>query len=268
MSTKFNRNDSNAGNDKFYIGDYREDINAIENDIREMNKALHQMPCIISGLVVTVNSGNQTLFDVSGGMAFDNEAKFILLPPAGETAVTGADITNEAINYVCIRHKSSYKTNRPAYKTGYSYPTKIYDDYEIVVRTEAGGLQDGDVCLATTTGNGTGISVSTDNRTSPDYSGAADTTPPMKVTGVTLTTGAEPALVHSSVSDQLIDDHYPVTCWIGVSFNQVTDPSGIREYQVEMIPLDNYDNELPEYLLTQSIKYAPSAPGGPDYQAS
>jgi hypothetical protein len=264
MSTKFNRNDANAGEDKFYIGDYKADLNGIEEDIREANKLLHQMPCIISGLVVTVNSGDDSLFDVSAGEAFDEDANIIDMPSA-ETAVDGADVTDDAINYICIRHKYSYDNGRAAYKTGTMYYSAIYDDYEIVVRTEAGGLQEGDVCLATSTGDGTGISVSTDNRTTPDFSGAADTTPPMKVTGVKLATGPEPGLIHSSVSAQLIDDHYPVLSYIEVTFNEVNDPSGIKEYQVELIPLDNSDDEQPEYLMTQAIKYAPTAPGGPEY---
>jgi hypothetical protein len=264
MSTKFNRNDPNAPDDQLFANDFIADLNGVEGDQRQALIDLHAMPCIISGLAVTVNSVDDTLFDVAAGVAYDNEGYRMEIPSA-ETSVSGADTTNNAINYICVRHKYSYNDGRAAYKTGVQYNSRRNDDWEIVVRTEAQGIQDDDVCLATSTGDGSAISVSTDNRTSPDFGGSADTTPPMTVTGVTLTTGPESSLIHSSVSSQIISDFFPVKSWIKIVWNQVTDPSGIKEYQVELVPLDNSNNELPGYLTTQKVAYAPAAPGGPQY---
>ncbi len=267
MSTKFNRNDSNAGDDKFYLPDYVADLNGVEQDLRDYNLALHEMPCIISGLEVTVNPGDDDLFDVSAGLAFDNAARRIELP-VGLVGEPGADTTDGAINYICIRHKYSYSDSRNAYKTGAAYYTRKYDDYEIVIRTEAQGIQTGDVCLATSTGTGTGITLDTDDRTQPDFSGGGDTTAPMKVTGVTLGTGADPTIMYPLIADQFIDDDRPVPTFVKVTFNEVSDASGIKEYQVELVPLNGSDQEIPEYLTSQTIKYAPTAPGGPDYTPS
>lgn len=265
MSTKFNRNDSNAADDQFYADDYKTDLNGVEEDLRTSLGDLHAMPCIISGLVLTVNTGDDSLFDVSAGIAYEEDGYRIEIP-SDQSANSGADITNGATNYICVRHKYSYDTNRNAYKTGVLWDTRKFDDFEIVVRTEAQGIQNGDVCLGTSTGNGSGISVSTENRTQPDFSGTADTTPPMKVTGLILATGAEPSLVHGSVESQIVEDDLPVRAWIKVTWNEVTDPSGIKEYQVELVPLDDSNEELPVYLQTQTVKYAPTAPGGPEYQ--
>lgn len=263
MSTKFNRNDSNAEDDQFFADDYKVDLNGVEEDLRNINVDLHAMPCIVSGLAVTVNAGDDTKFDISAGIAYDNEAYGFEIPSA-QSAISGADIANGAINYICARHKYSYSNSRNAYKTGVLYNSRKYDDWEIIVRTEAQGIQNDDVCLATSTGDGSAISVSTENRTEPDFGGAVDTTPPMKVTGVALTTGPESDLKHSSVASRMIDDNFPVKAWIKATWNEVTDPSGIREYQVELIPLNNSDAELPDYLQTQKVAYAPKAPGGPE----
>lgn len=269
MSTKFNRNDSNAEDDQFYAEDYKTDLNGVEEDLHTSLGDLHAMPCIISGLVLTVNAGNDDLFDVSAGVAYDEDGYRIEIP-SNQLANSGADITDEAENYICVRHKHSYDTSRNAYKTGVLWDTRKFDDFEIVVKTEAQGIQAGDVCLGTSTGDGSSISVSTDNRTQPDFSGAADTTPPMKVTSVAATTGDEPDSVYNAaanpIASQMIEDPTPARAWIKVVWNQVTDPSGISEYQVELIPLDDNDDEIPELLEAQSVKYSPTAPGGPDYQ--
>ena len=266
MSTKFNRNDSSANDDEFYLGDYQGDINGIEGDLRDHTKAFHEVPCIISGFIVTVNTSDDDLFDVTAGQAFDEDAK-IIIQPDDLTAVEGADIADGAINYICVRHKYSYSDSRNAYRTGVLYNTRKYDDYEIVVRTEAGGIQTGDICIATATGNGTGISISTDDRCSPDFGGTSDTNPPMKVTGVSLETGAEQSLIHPSVSSQFHANNEVVKAYITVTFNEVSDPSGISEYQVEMVPLDNSDDEQVELLSSQTIKYSAEAPGGPEYSS-
>lgn len=271
MSTKFNRNDSNAADDQFYADDYKTDLNGVEEDLRTSLGDLHAMPCIISGLVLTVNTGDDSLFDVSSGLAYDEDGYRIEIP-SDQLANSGADTANGAINYICVRHKNSYDTSRNAYKIGVSWNTRKFDDFEIVVRTEAQGVQAGDVCLGTSTGNGSGISVSTENRTQPDFSGAVDTAPPAKVTGVNLLTGDEPTYIFNDpanpISSQVIDDFTPARAWIKVTFNEVTDPSGIREYQVELIPLYYEVSEVVEkedLIQSQTINYSPAAPGGPEY---
>jgi hypothetical protein len=259
MSTKFNRNDANVADDQFYASDYQEDLNGVEEDQRAALTDLHAMPCIISGLALTVYAGDDSLFDISAGAGYDEDGYRVSLG-SNQLANSGADTTDGAINYICVRHKYSTSDTRDAYKTGVVYYTRKYDDFEIVVRTEAQGLQAGDICVGTSTGqSGTSISVSTDNRTQPDFSGAADTTSPAKVTGVGITTGAEPNLIYDGsgkqIASELVADDLPSRAWIKVQWDSVTDPSGIRQYEVEMVPLDSSDNELPEYLESAVVSY-------------
>lgn len=259
MSTKFNRNDSNVSDDQFYASDYQEDLNGVEEDLRTVLTDLHAMPCIVSGLVLTVNTGDDTLFDISAGIGYDEDSYRVTLA-SDQLANSGADTTDGVINYICIRHKYSTDTSRNANKTGVLYNTRKYDDFEIVVRTEAQGIQAGDICVGTSTGQGgTSISVSTDNRTQPDFSGATDTTAPAKVTGIVATTGPEPNLIYNGtgkqIADELVADDLPSRAWIKVQWDSITDPSGIKQYEVEMIPLDSSDNELPEYLESAKVSY-------------
>jgi len=259
MSTKFNRNDSNVSDDQFYASDYQADLNGVEEDLRTVLTDLHAMPAIITGLTLTVNGGDNTLFDISAGVAYDEDGYRINLS-TNQVGNSGADTTNGVANYICVRHKYSMDNSRNAYKTGVVYNTRKYDDFEIVIRTEAEGLQDGDVCIGTSTGQGgTSISVSTDNRTQPDFSGATDATAPAKVTGIILTTGPEPNLIYNGagnpIADQLVKDDLPSRAWIKVQWYQISDPSGIRQYEIELVPLDDGDNELPDYLESAKISY-------------
>jgi hypothetical protein len=261
MSTKFNRNDSNAADDQLYLDDYRNDLNGVEEDHRTGIADLHAVPAIISGLSVTLNANN-TSVDVAAGVAYDKDAYRIEVASA-ELAIP-VDTTLDAINYICIKHVYSYGSSRTAYKTGVLFNATKYDDFQIDVKTEAEGPPStleaaGYVVLATTTGTGSSVSISIDDRTKPDYSGEEDTSPPAQVINVSASTGPESSLVYNAagnpIADQMVEDDLPARAWIRVSFSPVSDPSGISRYEIEMVPLDDSDAELPDYLESAQINY-------------
>lgn len=257
MSDKFNRNDANTADDQFYIGDYQTDINGLEEDHRLGLGDFHQMPCIISGLAVTLDSDALTL-DISAGIAYDNSARRINM--IGSTGEISPDITLNAINYICLAHDDAYSSPRNAYRTGLVYNALKSDFYQLVAVAESEGPPAaleaaGYVVLATTTGTGTSLTISSIDRTSPDFGGAEDVMAPPQVTGITLATGSEISLIYPVILGQFVPDDIPSGSFITVAWNQVSDPSGILRYEIEMVPLDGSNNELPDYLESAVVAY-------------
>jgi len=246
MPEFWNINNANCVDDQIHHEDIIAALEGLNDQAKNTLKHLLS-PCIIEGFVVYDPSGNTVKIandpdtPTSGGIAYDEDGDLI----QALTPITGiqVDTTNAAINYVCVRHTTQETDNRTAYKTGVIWPTRISDYYEVVVRTEAQGILAGDVCLATTTGNGTTVTISTEDRTTPDYSGGSDTTGPSKVTGVAVTTGVETGKINSDILDEFafVDD--PLRCWIKVEWVDVTDPSGILGYEIALVPLDDDDDE-------------------------
>ncbi|MBE9570051.1 MAG: hypothetical protein IMF11_05465, partial [Proteobacteria bacterium] len=130
MSTKYNRNNANAADDKFYLNDYRTDLNGVEKDDREQTKDFELLPCIVSGLGLTPSAYPSTNVTVAPGIARDKDGKRIQLATSQLAQITDTVGGN---NYVILSHKDSTDTPRKAYNTGNEYDTREYDDFELTV---------------------------------------------------------------------------------------------------------------------------------------
>jgi hypothetical protein len=261
MSTKFNRGNINAADDQFYHDDYKDDVDGLEEDLRTVTTDMNDCPCILSGLAVSINV-NLTSVNVSAGVGYDNEGYRVNVA-ISETGFA-VDTTLNAVNFVCISHVYTDSDSRNAYKTGVLYNTRRSDDYVVSIKLEADGPADvleeaGYIVLAKTTGTGTTILLSTAERTTPDFSGNRDTDAPPQVIGLALTTGDEPSLIYNGsgnpIMAQMISHGEIARAWIKVAWIPVSDISGIKEYEVEVIPLDSSDAELPDYLQSETVSY-------------
>jgi hypothetical protein len=210
---------------------------------------------------VTLNANNISV-NVVAGKSYDINALRIVMALAYNALPV--DTTLGAINYVCIKHIYEYSGQRGAYKTGASFYANKYDSYALEVKTQAQGPPSaleaaGYVVLATTTGTGSSVTISTSDRTKPDFSGAEDLTAPSQVIGVTLATGPEPSLVYNGASNpiasMMVEDDLPVRAYIQVNWAAVIDPSGIARYELELVPLEDDDTELPDYLESARLGY-------------
>lgn len=130
MSTKYNRNDSNAGDDKFYLNDHNAELNGVEKDDREQVQDFELLPCIVSGLGLTPAAYPSTNVTVAPGVARDKDGRRIQI--ASSQLVQISD-TGGGNNYVILSHKYSTDTPRKAYSTGTEYNTRKYDDFELNV---------------------------------------------------------------------------------------------------------------------------------------
>lgn len=141
MSTKFNRNDVQAGNDKFYLDDYKTDLNGMEQDLLDAIKHFEILPCIIEGLNLTPAAYPSTTITVAAGQARDADAKPIVISVGQDVDMTDTAGGN---NYVILNHKYSTDTERKAYESGENYNTRKYDDYDLTV---AATYDEGDIVL-------------------------------------------------------------------------------------------------------------------------
>ncbi len=130
MSTKYNRNDANAGDDKFYLNDHKAELNGVEEDDREQVQDFELLPCIVSGLGLTPAAYPSTNVTVAPGVARDKDGRRIQI--ASSQLVQISD-TGGGNNYVILSHKYSTDTPRKAYSTGTEYNTRKYDDFELNV---------------------------------------------------------------------------------------------------------------------------------------
>jgi len=182
MSTKFNRNDTNAADDKFYIGDYQTDLNSIEQDLLDAIKQFETLPCIISGLTLIPQAYPSIDIQVSSGSARDKDGKPVILPSSSIVQMVN---TSGGNNYVILMHKDSEDTPRKAYETGTEYNTRKYDDFELSV---AETYSSGDIILGNVKREGNQNVLYSDERT-PDVAKPFACVPSPKPTRLTLTTG-------------------------------------------------------------------------------
>jgi hypothetical protein len=263
MSEKYNRNDATASKDVQKLSDYVKDLNGVEEDERDFRSDIYPTGVIVSGLTVYNNETPDQYVNIAddpddpqfGGVAYDEYGERIYLPnPAGGIEV---DTTQDAVNYACVRHKYSYVDTRAAKKDGTQWFVTKYDDFEIVVRTQAEGIQEGDICLAKTTGQGSSVTISFEERHSPDLSGGSDAMGPPKVYGVAVTTGLESDNMIPAILTTYQHNPAPKFCWVKVEWIPVTDPSGIREYEVTLTPVDSQGDEAINQMIVakQSSNY-------------
>lgn len=240
MSTKFNRDDANAVDDQMFLDDYTTDMGGLETDIMDTRKDFHA-PSIVYGLFVFnnavpdqyVNIADDPITPTTGGIAYDEDGYRIDVSIAQANVLV--DVTLDAINYVCVRYLSTESESRIAYKTGETWNGQLSGSFEVVVKTEAEGIETGDVCLATTTGTGAAVTLDTNDRQQPDYSESTESLIIPKVTGLQGTTGAGSTLVDDFIEfefDDTPDRAYITLDWVSL-FDDVI---GITGYEISLIP--------------------------------
>jgi hypothetical protein len=251
MSVKFNRNDDNAKDDEFYLNpDYRDDLNGVEEDLRDHTGDFHPLPCIISGLNCTTDDDVDV--DVSAGVAYDEDGYRIEVP----TDQLGIVITLDGNpNWICARHKSEYSrypSNRRAVLTGAIWNNRKGDGFEIVVRDSESWPQPGDVTLVKATYTGGVIVFDTTDRTSPDF-GGQETTVPGKVTGVNVWQGEELRDAVDQINVLAVEDTFPVRAWLRITCNRLTGSVPIAYYEFVVTALDYQGTEYFMLVMTRRV---------------
>lgn len=161
MSTKFNRNDANVPDDKFYPEDYKTDVNAVEEDLEYFGEDLGVLPFIVAGLEVTSPTPTSSYVEVSAGQARDKDNHRVAVGSTQQVTLTdlvGGD------NYIVLDHKYSTDTPRNAYHTGTEYNTRKYDDFELSC---VGAKPTDKIILANVKREGGQNVIYTDERTGP-----------------------------------------------------------------------------------------------------
>ncbi len=248
MAAKYNRNDPNAADDKFYIDDYRVDLNGLEAEALERLRDFEVLPCILNGLDVSPITGNYIQVQVSSGSAYDADGNKIVVP-ANQT-VDLVDTTGNP-NYILLRYATVEDTPREAYLTGTTWNTRIQDSFQIVVTTTAPSATD--VVLATVTSDGAStIVVDNSLRTHPVAKPQpTDPNPPSQPTIVNVTTG--PDVPVEQPQALALDIHIPRTAYVDISWAASTDASGIAHYRVLWVP---YAGGVPQ--LNKATEYRTS----------
>jgi len=182
MSTKFNRNNTNVPDDKFYLNDYRVDLNGVERDQLEGIKDFEILPCIISGLTVIIPVYPATNATVTPGSTRDKDGKRIQIASTQSATLTDTAGGN---NYIILAHKDSEDTPRKAYNTGVEYNTRKYDDFELTV---ASTYNADDIVLGNIKKEGAVWVLHSEERT-PDVAKPFAIVPPPVPTRLDLSTG-------------------------------------------------------------------------------
>lgn len=151
MSTRFNRNDANVPDDRLFCTDFQVDQNGQDADLLQIAKDFGCLPCIGSGLTVTEKEAATHKIEISTGWAYDVDGHRITLESAQEVVLLN---TTGGNNYIILKHKYVTSANRPAHRTGVSYPTRKADSFEFTVQETAPGLTD--IVLANCKQTGTG----------------------------------------------------------------------------------------------------------------
>ena len=227
MASKFNRNDSNAGDDRFYMDDYRADLNGVEEELRERVRDFERLPAIGGGLTVTSPSNTSDYIEVSGGWAYDGEGRKVIVPSTQQVQLVDLGGGN---NYIVLRYRTVYDTPRKAFETGVEYNTRVHDGFELLC---VPSYEDGDVVLGNVRRESGENVIYTNERTLPVAKPqVVDTEPPP----APVITGVETGLEVVSDRAQTID--LPRTAWVRVSWAPVSDSSGIAAYEVVWIPVE------------------------------
>ena len=256
MSTKFNRNDVNTADDKFYINDYKADLNAVEQDNFEDTKDFEDIPCIVSGLTLTPVAYPSVNVTVAAGTARDEDGKRINVPVEQIVQITDTVGGN---NYIILSHKYSEDTLRKAYETGTEYDTRKYDDFELTV---ASSYSADDIVLGNVKVVGAQNLLYLEERTHPVYKPqSGDTTAPTDPSNLVLTSGI------------MGDDDIPIydgtkyvkrterLAWLKADWDPSADyGSGLAGYEIFLIPLNAADVEQIDKRETRKVRYSTSDP--------
>jgi hypothetical protein len=257
MSTKFNRNDAQAGNDNFYHEDYKTDLNGVEQDNLATVVDFEALPCIIEGLEVSTPTYPEATTPISAGKARDKDGKPIIVAEVDSVELLN---TSGGNNYIILAHKYSTDTLRKAYSSGVEYDTRKYDDFELSV---ADTKQAGDIILANIKKVG-GVWLKYDSeRTHPVYRPTSgDITPPTDPSTLLLTTGIMGDTALPIYTNDFLKRVTPLA-WLKAAWNASSDSgSGLRGYEVFLIPLiliNEVDTEQLDKRQEQHVQYSASA---------
>lgn len=151
MSTRFNRNNENVPDDRLFPDDFIDDQNGQDTDLLQLAKDFGCLPCVGEGLEVTSYNQVDHEVQVAVGWAYDKNGRRLYIESA--QIVTLTDTSGNA-NYIMLTYKSVSSSNRPAHRTGVSYPTRLSDSFEITVRSTPAPQTD-EICLANCKQTGT-----------------------------------------------------------------------------------------------------------------
>ncbi len=247
MGVRFNRNDSNVRDDKFYLEDYRDDLNWLEEQIRSRIADFETLPVIIQGLELSMDSDGNV--QISPGIAYDGQANRIVVPTV--QAITPSNKSG-GNNYVILRYRIQEGV-RKAFYTGVEYPAKLHDSFEIVVSDT---FQQNDVVLGNVVFVNGNWEITYSERT-PYVSRPApkDTFPPSPP----IITQIETNPMHDNFLELL---GIAPNSYVQVSFEEVSDSSGIRGYEVVWVPyiLDENTQSLVPIEIEKKTVFATSSP--------
>jgi len=255
MSTKFNRNHAEAGNDKFYHDDHKAELNGVEQDHFEDIQDFEELPCIVSGLDLAPEDYPSTVVAVDPGTARDQDGNRVTNPEMQFVDILN---TSGGNNYVILSHKFTTDTPRNAYSSGVSYDTRIFDDYELTV---AETYEAGDIVLGNVKVIGGVNLLYFEERTHPVYKPASgDTTPPTDPANLTLTSG-----IMGDTGVPVYADNYVARAerlaWLKAAWDASVDyGSGLAGYEIFLIPLSKADVEQLDKREDRKVRYSASDP--------
>ena len=230
MATKFNRNDVNVADDRFYVDDYRTDLNGIEAEIQERITDFEIVPCILEGLEVQTITGDYASVKVTAGAAYDEQGRKISVPQ--DQIVSLQDMAG-GDNFIVLTYAQATDTPRKAFLTGVEYNTRVKDSFQITVTTTQ---PTSGVILGKVVSDGSSaISVDYSLRTNPVAKPQpTDPNPPSQPTITSVTTGPDVPLEQPKPLAR--DMRPPLTAYVDVKWTAATDASGIAYYRVLWVP--------------------------------
>ena len=238
---KFNRNHANAGDDRFYLDDYRADINSIETEVREVLTDLGELPFIIEGLEVEIPDPTGSEVRVQPGSARDPYGYKIVVP-------TTQSLQYSEAGYILLRYKEEEGDTRKAYTTGVEWPTRRWGSFELSI--EASKADDAVVLGYVQRINGN-LVLDTTERTKGSWAhrhdeGAVDTP-----TITEITTGVE-----SDIPGGDTIEDYDRRAYVKVKWSAV---AGATRYEVIWVPRSD-DTDLWDYRMEFSAAFGTSPP--------
>ena len=228
--SRFNRNDPNVQDDKFYLDDYRANLNDLEARLLQILKDFEVLPCRGEGLTLKYDAGTGEI-TITAGWGYDREGHRIVVP-SDVNIIPTLSVGN---NYVILRYRAVETNPRAAFYTGITYNTRIVDSYEIVTTDTLSATETG-IVLGNLQYDGTNVVIDYSER-SPLISRPPinDPDPPTVPTITTVATGFYTVGVGPFQQKQ---------AYVDLSWTASTDTTGVKEYEVYWVPLDDYMNEM------------------------
>ncbi|MGD8719133.1 MAG: hypothetical protein PVH29_09975 [Candidatus Zixiibacteriota bacterium] len=150
MVSRTNVNDRHFLADLAYNDDYRRDVNAAEQAVREAAADVCGTGAVIFDGLTVEDSTSTGKFKINPGRARDTDKRNIVISSDEDNLNPAEDSTGA--NYIAVRHSWSDSSAGNAVKTGRPYSRVRADAYEIDISTTRHDETKGWVNLATATG--------------------------------------------------------------------------------------------------------------------